>query len=151
MPVGRKPKPKAVKEAQGNPGKRPINLFEPAPGAADLAPPEDLDAVGRACWERNAPKLERMGVLTEADVDLLMLYCDTYSQWRRATRALRRMAPTNEEYRKVAVTVEKARDQLRYMAVEFGMSPSSRSRIAVSPRDAVDPFEEFLSGGRNTG
>ena len=33
------------------------------------------------------------------------------------------------------------------MLTEFGMSPSSRSRVTVADATAADPFEEFLKGG----
>lgn len=152
MPRGgaRNNKPTALRILQGNPGKRPLNDREPKP--ANVAPemPAGLDAFGRQCWRRNAPMLERLGVLTEADGDMLAVYCDAYSQWRRASAALRKIEPTDEEYRKVAVSVEKARDQMRFLASEFGLSPASRSRLKVTPNEEhVDPFEELF--GRKQG
>lgn len=139
--------PTAIKMLTGNPGKRPLNLREPQPEIADLTPPDDLDDAGRQAWERNAPILQRMGVFTEADRETLMLYCDAYSQWRRSVVTLRKIAPVNEKYRSVAVTVEKARDQMRYLLTEMGMSPASRSRLSVAPKaEDVDPMEALLSG-----
>ena len=43
---GRKPKPTALKVLEGNPGKRPLNLYEPAPeGKWDTLPePEEIQA-----------------------------------------------------------------------------------------------------------
>ena len=35
---------------------------------------------------------------------------------------------------------------VRSIASEFGMSPSSRTRISVTPPTKVDPFDRFLMG-----
>jgi P27 family predicted phage terminase small subunit len=74
-----------------------------------------------------------------------MLYCDAYSQWRKATRALRRIGPANEIYRQVAITAEKARSEMRMLAGEFGMTPGSRSRMAVEKPRELDPVQEWLN------
>src|SRR5690606_6453653 len=144
MVRGRKPKPTNLKIVQGNPGKRPLNQAEPQPGVLeDLTPPTGLDAYGRDAWKRNAPVLARLGLLTEADRDALAAYCMAYSRWRRANIALRKVKPDDESYRAIAVTVEKAEQSMRLLAGEFGMTPSSRSRLQVAPSDvAVDPMEE---------
>ena len=149
---GRRPKPTNLKLLTGNPGGRPLNANEPQPAVVELPVPTGLDAFGRQAWKRNAPVLIKLGLLTEADADTLALYCDAYSQWRHGSRALRGLAPTDEGYRTVAITVEKARDQMRLLATEFGMTPSSRSRLSVQKADErVDPMEELLSGRRSTG
>lgn len=144
-------KPTALHLLQGTnrPDRAPSH--EPQPATVTPQMPPGLDAYGRQAWKRNAPILERLGLLTEADGDMLALYCDAYSQWRIASKALRKLAPTDEEYRKVAVSVEKARDQMRFLAGEFGLSPASRRRVNVAPAEEKDEFQEFLSGGRGTG
>lgn len=142
-------KPTALRLLQG---RTDVRDDEPQPEPLlDLTPPAELDDVARECWQRNAPTLANMGVLSASDADLLAVYCDAYSQWRRTSRALRRIAPTNDNYRKVAVSVEKARDQMRLLAGEFGMTPSSRSRLSVGKaKDTpVDEMEGLLSGRRS--
>ena len=49
---GRKPKPTAVKERQGNPGKRKLNKDEPQFSEFDehTPPPDDLDENGKTMW-----------------------------------------------------------------------------------------------------
>jgi len=34
---------------------------------------------------------------------------------------------------------------------EFGLSPSSRSKVSELPGGAVDPLEEFMRGGKRRG
>lgn len=143
--------PTPIRVATGNPSKRPINDDEPVPDALDdLTAPASLDPYGKECWKRNAATLSAMGLLTTADVDVLTIYCDAYSQWRHASIAVRKIKPGDDEYRKVAVSVEKARDQMRFLAGELGLTPTSRGRLSVK-KTSVDPFEEFLRDGRNSG
>lgn len=143
----RRSKPTAIRLLEGNPGKRPINHAEPTPPPIDLTCPAGLDAYGRQAWRRTAPLLADMGVLTQADADVLALYCDAYSQWRRSSAALRRLKPIDDAYRRVAITVEKARDQMRLLAGEFGMTPSSRVRIKVEPKQEASAFDELFGTG----
>ena len=54
---GRKPKPTAIKVLEGNPGKRPLNKFEPAPEKKAPPCPEWLNGEAKAEWERLADKM----------------------------------------------------------------------------------------------
>lgn len=147
---GHNAKPTALKVVQGNPGKRPLNDAEPQPAELeDLEPPKGLDVYGKQAWRRNVPVLRRLKLITEADVDALAAYCMAYSRWRRANIALRKVKPHEENYRAIAVTVEKAEQAMRLLAGEFGMTPSSRSRLRVEPERPADEIEEWMRGGRS--
>lgn len=150
---GHNAKPTQLKVLQGTARSDRVHPDEPRPDPLDdLTPPTGLDAYGRDAWTRNAPVLTRLGLLTEADRDALAAYCMAYSRWRRANIALRKVKPDDESYRAIAVTVEKAEQAMRLLAGEFGMTPSSRSRLQVAPSDvAVDPMEEILRGRRSAG
>lgn len=153
MPRGgaRRNKPTALRVLQGNPGKREINDAEPVPDVVeDLKPPTGLDRYGKESWKRNAPVLQRLNLLTEADIDALMAYCMAYSRWRRANIALKSVKPDEDNYRQIAVTAEKAEQSMRLLAGEFGMTPSSRSRLKVETGEKSDPFEEWASGRRSS-
>lgn len=43
----------------------------------------------------------------------------------------------------------KAFEQMRAMLVEFGMTPSSRSRVHARPLEGADPMEEFMRRQRS--
>lgn len=147
---GHNAKPTSLHILNGNPGKRPLNTDEPKPAIVPLAIPSHLDRYARYCWRQNAGALQTLGLLTEIDRDLFALYCDAYSQWRTASKSFASLDPIEraDTYRKVAVSVEKARDQMRMIAGEFGMSPSSRARLKVAPQQEEDPFESFMSGNK---
>lgn len=140
---GRKPAPSALKLLRGNPGKRKLSTDEPKPAQlpADLPPPTWLDVEAQAEWQRLAPMLERLGVLTETDVGALTAYCEAWATWKNATQKLREFGlvikhptvgklPVVSPYVKIA---DNALTQMRGLLVEFGMTPSSRSRIHTTP------------------
>lgn len=66
--AGRKPKPTAIKELEGNPGKRILNKKEPKPEKGMPVCPEWLLPEAKAEWKRLSDKLNQMGVLTEVDM-----------------------------------------------------------------------------------
>ena len=70
---GRKPKPTALKQQEGNPGKRPLNEREPTPPKGTIRCPNWLEAEAKKEWKRLAPSLEAMGVLTTADITAVIV------------------------------------------------------------------------------
>ncbi|TWU03061.1 Phage terminase, small subunit [Symmachiella macrocystis] len=133
---GRKPKPTALKTLEGNPGKRPLNAREPhaKPEVPDC--PEHLDDIARAEWFRTAKVLIDMGLLTLADRSALAAYCVAYSRWVHAEEQVKKYGtivkspakgfPMKSPYLTVA---DQAMEAMRKLMVEFGLTPSSRSRI----------------------
>ena len=65
---GRKPTPTAIKELEGNPGKRKLNDKEPRPEKKAPSCPKWLEPEAKKEWRRLAKKMELMGVLTEVDM-----------------------------------------------------------------------------------
>jgi P27 family predicted phage terminase small subunit len=135
---GRKPKPSALKELAGNPGKRPLNEAEPVPPAGTPECPMELSPDAQAEWNRICPLLIQMGVLSTVDTTALAAYCECFAQWVSATRIVRKVGaviktPTGYPIQSPYVSVaSKALEQMRKFLVEFGMTPSSRSRITAS-------------------
>ena len=67
---GPNPTPTAIRILRGNPGRRALPKDEPKPEAArSLDPPAWLDDAARAEWIDKAGMLDRLGLLTEADLD----------------------------------------------------------------------------------
>jgi len=136
--AGRKPKPTKLKLLQGNPGKRPLNDAEPQP--ENIAPecPDWLDDISKSKWESVAPELERIGVLTKIDGATLAAYCKNYGRWVAAEKTLTDKGTTYESdtakgtivrVRPELKIAEEAMRQMRAFASEFGLTPSSRSRL----------------------
>lgn len=57
---GRKPKPTAMKELEGNPGKHPLNTSEPKPNKKAPACPKWLEPEAKKEWRRLAKQMEAM-------------------------------------------------------------------------------------------
>jgi P27 family predicted phage terminase small subunit len=143
MKKGPAPKPTALKLLEGSRTDR-INLNEPKYPDFDDGPPANLGAVGKALWLKLVPILKGAGVLTAGDALALELLCGDYE----ITRGLEEPPPGAAEDAKTARlalrSADKARDRVRRWLSEFGMTPSSRSRIkataAAEPEDRLDAF-----------
>ena len=72
---GRKPKPTAMKELEGNPGKHPLNTSEPKPNKKAPACPKWLEPEAKKEWRRLAKQMEAIGILTEVDMAAFAGYC----------------------------------------------------------------------------
>lgn len=170
MTRGRKPKPTHLKLVTGNPGRRPLNEREPNVPRAIPTPPEHLSELALAEWERITPDLYNAGCLARIDRAAIAAYCQAYARWVHAEQQLAKYGMMVKSPQKVitkrakngSVVEEKsggfpmqspflaianrAIDQMVKIAAEFGMTPSSRSRIEVGGQeDAADPAREFLA------
>ena len=151
MPGGRPPKPSATRELEGNPGKRKRKTKEPKP-AAERVPsaPAHLDSEAKREFRRVSKHLHDAGLLTQIDRSALAAYCQTYSRWAHAEKCLRDKgpivkSPSGYPIRNPYLDVANAaiRDLHRYL-VEFGMTPSSRTKLATDEPNE-DAEEDFLS------
>ena len=155
---GRRPKPTALRELEGNPGHRPLNRLEPKPTGIPVCP-NYLDAEGKREWKRISRELIAVGLLTSVDRAILASYCEAWSRWSQATRELHELASAKGKSVLVIATksgnaiqnpligiINVAADQMRKLAVELGLSPASRSRLQIEPQHKdADPFEAFMA------
>ena len=156
--AGRKPKPTALKKLEGDRGKgrRPLNEREPIPPKGGVKCPAWLLPEAKKEWKRLAPALEAMGVLTRADTAAFASYCQAYARWKEAEEFITQhgtIVKTPSGYWQQVPQVSIAQTYLKIMnkfAEQFGLTPSSRSRIIASdggPADAADEMENLLGGG----
>lgn len=134
---GRKPKPTALKMAEGNPGKRALNRNEPQPDGRMPICPSHLSAPAKTEWKRIAKALHAAGLLTVVDRGALAAYCQCYGRWVEAEQRLAETpalikAPSGYVQQSPWLGVVNKQMELmgRYMA-ELGITPASRSRIAL--------------------
>ncbi len=160
MQRGPKPHPTFLKIVRGNPGKRDLNHAEPKPRRVIPDPPEELSEDAKKEWVRVVPELDRLGMLTTIDRTALSAYCQAFGRWMQAERKLAQMAArdpvfdgmlirtTNRNFIQnpmVGIANKAMADVMRY-CVEFGMTPSARSRITATPRATEeDSTEEFFA------
>jgi P27 family predicted phage terminase small subunit len=140
MPANRVPT--VLKIAAGNPGKRRLNRSEPSPPPAPATPPDALDADGLERWYRLYPMLTDMGVMTAAENDMLIRYCNMAAQFDECQRILQKQFDF-----KVANHQLKLADKLLNIEKQFGMTPASRSGIiAKKPKQETDATEQAMFG-----
>jgi P27 family predicted phage terminase small subunit len=151
MISGPAPKPTALKDLAGNPGKRARNHHEPKPRRVRPRCPHWLDPRARAIWQRYAPALERLGLLTEIDGAVFEVLCQSYARWRQAEDALDEHGITFETEKHYVVqrpeVIISRNERRRFLdaAAQLGLTPSARSRISVVPPDPADELEVFLN------
>ena len=136
---GPAPKPRVLREAEGNPGRRPLNPFEPQPRVQRPKCPTYLDNAAKQQWRRLVPILERMRILTEADGIALGNLCQQYAMLQQAQAKLQKtglLLKTKSGYIQQSPLVgiiSAAVDQVNKLCREFGLTPAARTRIQVAP------------------
>ena len=132
------------------PGKRPVNPSEPKPKIEIPLVPEHLTELAKAEWNRIAPVLARLGLLSGLDRAALAAYCTVCGRWVEAEEALKKTGPVVKSpsgYPMISpylVVANRALEQIRAFMTEFGLSPASRSRIFVNTDEYEDAFESWM-------
>jgi len=84
------------------------------------------------------------------------MYCVIYVRWLKAEKMVRdkgeiiKTAAGNIIQNPYLSIANRALDQLNKLGAEFGMTPSSRSRVKVEAPDAEHELEQMLFGNRVT-
>lgn len=143
MTRGRKKTPTAILEMRGSLKKNPhlANHHEPAAPKEKPACPAYLDRIGKAEWKWLIKSLDDLGVLSRVDRDSLATYCQTYSEWRKAVKQCQDEGAWYEVVDRQGNQIsrrhewdrirEQTAEAMRKWLVEFGLTPSSRSRLKV--------------------
>jgi P27 family predicted phage terminase small subunit len=147
---------------RGNPGKRAIRNDEPMPEIPEHIPQPPPFVKGYAAdeWARIGPELYRLGLLTIADIQTLASYCMAYERWRTAEETIQRLAASDHAmhgllikrensvvHNPMVVVSRKAANEMLRFAMEFGLTPAARSRIAtgITGDNAPSKFAGLLA------
>ena len=106
-------------------------------------------------WRRLAKQMEQIGILTEVDMAAFAGYCQAYARWKEAEEFITQhgsIVKTPSGYWQQVPQVSIAQTYLKIMnrfAEQFGLTPSSRSRIIAedNSNSTVDEMEALLGGG----
>jgi P27 family predicted phage terminase small subunit len=151
MARGRKRKPAAEHKANGNPGRRNIRAEPEFPKAVGAMPPDYLNEVAKRKWHSLMPMLEKSGAITECDLTLFAAFCVHFSLWQEALKELgeqgaihitpkgcQQVSPYDTMVRQHAALMHK-------LGSEFGLTPSTRSKVALVGDGAEkDEFEKVF-------
>lgn len=169
MPRGRKPKPPQLRLIEGNPGKRALKSAPMPPVSVGMTPPAHLNADAKRYWRSLLPELEVLGLLAKIDRAAIAVVCQSYGVWADSERRLRayNASPAGQkvgaylvetaggtimQHPLVNIAREARRDVVRF-SVEFGMTPSARSRVDVTAglgggnRPPASKFSGLTGGG----
>jgi P27 family predicted phage terminase small subunit len=137
---GRKALSASVHMLQGNRSKKPacnlVNELKPPP--AIPPPPDHLTATALAEWRRVVPLLEAMCIIAEIYRAPLSVYCQAWGRYVHAERKLAEIgddamvSTTPSGYKQIGVWLQvsnRAAEQMKTFAAEFGMTPSAISRV----------------------
>ena len=157
--TGRPRKPTQMKVLEGNRGKRPLpaNEPKPAPATKDVKPPTWMNTDGKKMWKRLVPILQRLQLLTEADLESFSMLCQSWGDYVEHVKDIKKNGKyciyvnkgggANEVERPAVKLMHRAYERYKALCSEFGLTPASRTRIEIKPSDEeYDPMEALLSG-----
>lgn len=155
---GRKPKPTAQKELTGNPGKRSLPKNEPKPVKELTVCPDFIPEEARTHWPYVKKLLgEVPGVSKKPDEVVAGLMCQAIHDFVTADEDLRAnggnyqdvMTKSGDVMTRIhpAVSVKKAAfDQIMKICSEFGLTPSSRTRLKADlGEDKKNPNDKYFT------
>lgn len=155
--------PTHLRLVRGNPSKRPINKNEPQPPKGVPPVPKHFDKQGKYWFKRMAEELDAIGVISQLDARALELLVEAYTEYRHHCETLDREGYTYAVYsdddydegkereirmikpHPAAMMKADAWKRLRAMLAEFGMTPSSRSKVSKDKPDDDDLLSQFLN------
>ncbi|MEW6457617.1 MAG: phage terminase small subunit P27 family [Bacillota bacterium] len=115
-----------------------------------------MNKEARWLWNYLAPRLERVGLISEIDLPTFAILCQQFGVFAAAEKHLKKTGTRTAEYtNKAGATnvVEVAEAKIarnaaitfKSLASEFGLSPASRARLCGSPASRQeDELDELL-------
>jgi P27 family predicted phage terminase small subunit len=147
--AGRKPIPTNLKLIRGT--ARPHRMNKDEPPACAPEPPAHLDNRARSKFTEMAEMLARCGVMTELDRDALARYAVIWCRWIDAEAEIKRKGSIvkteggNIIQSPYLAVANRCHRQLAQLEAEFGLTPSSRSRVRASvPSIESDPADKYF-------
>jgi P27 family predicted phage terminase small subunit len=144
-----------MKQLEGNPGKRALNKREPKVESKIPACPNHLKGAARTEWNTLTKELHALGLISNVDRAALAICCTAWADYVKASNKLVKqgeviISEKGGMYQNPWVAIKKrSMDQVIKFYAEFGMTPSSRSRVKVDAPDEEDKMTAFLFGNRN--
>lgn len=147
---GRRPKPAALKEAQGNPGHRTI-VDTPAPAPTSDAArvvsgtsfPFKVSDDAQRLYDLIAPELQRLNFLRATDEPAFRRYCDTLARYWRVTEQMEQLGGETYECKTTTgetmlrlrpqfVVQERLARRLDTLEDRFGLTPMARQQYMLT-------------------
>lgn len=153
--AGRPRKPTKLKKLTGTyqPSRNLPNEMT-GPEMTSYDAPEGLSNHARKEWERIIPLMRQTGVLSSLDTSALFALCNEWGKYKEAEEKCASMGrvvkspttgfPMINPYETISGQSYK---RYKEMAVQFGLTPASRTKIASNPpANEQHPFEAAVQG-----
>ena len=111
------------------------------PNTDSVKCPNWLCDVAKEEWNRIEKDLIELGLLTNIDVNQLAIYCDSYAKYIKASQEIEKNGLVVEHTNKMGATnlvtnpyvqiATKYAELVKKFCSEFGLTPSSRAKIAI--------------------
>ena len=107
------------------------------PADLDRLPQDLLDTKAKKEWKRVVPDLKKMDIVGRLDISNLVAYCNAYSKYCEATKALRGQpltvpSPSGMKENPLINVQIKYADQFRKFADQCGLTINSRLKWAAT-------------------
>lgn len=148
--------PTAIRELQGNPGRRPLNDAEPVSPPLSVTEPDWMadDELAKEFWHAVGTTVRVMNVAQESDRMALEMLSICLAEVRRAYQALQEGSRVMvfesgaEQVSPYFTIMTKMMSQAMAIMKEFGMTPAARSRVkALATPEKKSKLSAFLEGG----
>jgi len=139
--AGRKKIPSKLKVLRGTDQPCRMNPDEPEPDLCIPQPPKLLKGHALEEWNRITIILDRLGLMSEMDTMALAAYCQSYERWMEAEEKFDQDGVTYENVQgnitaNPACTISnQALNLMHKFLTEFGMTPSSRTKVSGKKKD----------------
>lgn len=143
MSGGHNRKPTIMKVLEGTMRKDRAVPNEPQPEKVYIPPPmpEGLNKYAQREWEKVTLELSKVGLLTMMDTSQLAAYCNEMGNYWECEFARREVVPVDESpdardeaakfYKNYFDMAQKHLSQARSLAVQYGFTPASRTKISA--------------------
>lgn len=145
MKPGPNPTPTHLRIVRGDRKDR-ININEPKPKKIEPKCPKWLSPEAKKIWKQTTKQLKDMGLLFEADQDIIIAYVNAVVNYQKATELVDKSGVLIKGRRDGVVTnpaVRVQRDaatQIRQFASELGLTPSARTRLQAETDGTESDF-----------
>lgn len=121
------------------------------PRAEKITVPNWLCEIATEEFNRQVDLLKEVELITEADIMQLATYCDAYANYIKCTEIINqegfmikhtnKSGETNKVSHPLLTKKKQLFEQMKAMAIEFGLTPSSRAKIALPKQEEKEPNE----------
>lgn len=147
-----------MKAAKGNSGRRPIGK-DPAPvvaaaTASKVSPPPWLKGEGLKVWQRLAPRVAGMKLLSQVDAETFGRYCANFARWLKMQKRLDKVGEIYEietasglvrRADPAFLIADRLDRKLESVEDRFGLNPAERQRIFAA-RAAAGASPDLFGG-----